>query len=132
MHEHERPAPEASMAAHEQGKFCEYHARLFANQRALDRQSLEKYAADVGLDLNKFKAALDSGRFRSKVESDAREGLSVGATGTPTFFINGRELVGAQPFEKFKDIIEEEIKKAGKLLASGRRPEEHYTKRRDQ
>jgi protein-disulfide isomerase len=128
MHEHARPAAEASMAAHEQGKFWEYHDRLFANQKALDRNSLEKHAADVGLDLTKFKAALDSGRFRAKVESDAREGLAVGATGTPTFFINGRELVGAQPFEKFKDIIDDEIKKADKLLASGTKPEELYAK----
>jgi len=128
MHQNARPAAEASMAAHEQGKFWEYHDKLFANQRALDRPSLEKYAAEVGLEMTKFKAALDSGRFRAKVESDAREGLAVGANGTPTFFINGRELIGAQPFEKFKEIIDDEIKKADKLLASGTKPEELYAK----
>ncbi len=128
MHQNARLAAEASMAAQEQGKFWEYHDKLFANQRALDRPSLEKYAAEVGLEMTKFKAALDSGRFRAKVESDAREGLAVGANGTPTFFINGRELIGAQPFEKFKEIIDDEIKKADKLLASGTKPEELYAK----
>jgi len=128
MHEHARLAAEASMAAHEQGKFWEYHDRLFANQRALDRPSLERYAADVGLDVAKLKAALDSGRFRSKVDSDARDASAIGVNGTPTFFINGRQLVGAQPFEKFKEIIDDEITKADKLLASGTKPEELYAK----
>lgn len=109
FHDHAQLAAEASLAAHEQGKFWPYHDTLFANQQALERPSLEKYAADLGLDVGKFKVALDSGRFKKQVEEDARLAASVGATGTPTFFINGRALVGAQPFEKFKELIDPEL-----------------------
>ncbi len=128
FHNNAKPAAEASMAAHEQGKFWEFHDKLFANQQALDRPSLERYAKEVGLNVDKFKAALDSGKFRAKVEADAAAGMAVGANSTPTFFVNGREVVGAQPFESFKPTIDEEIQKASKLLASGTKPEKLYEK----
>ncbi|MCE9673757.1 thioredoxin domain-containing protein [Myxococcus stipitatus] len=121
-------AAEASEAAHEQGRFWEMHDKLFANQKALDRASLEKYAKELNLNTDKFKSALESGKFKSKVEADSAAGNAVGANGTPTFFINGRELVGAQPFDNFKRIIDEEIAKADKLLAAGTKPEELYAK----
>jgi len=128
FHNNAKLAAEASMAAHEQGKFWPYHDKLFANQQALDRASLEKYASEVGLKVDKFKAALDSGKFRSKVEADSSAGTSVGANGTPTFFINGRQLVGAQPFPSFKTVIDEEVVKANKLIASGVKPDKVYEK----
>ena len=128
FHPNAKLAAEASMAAHEQGKFWEFHDKLFSNQKALDRANLEKYAQELGLNVSKFKAALDSGKFKAKVEADMAAGSAVGANGTPTFFINGREFVGAQPFENFKKLIDEEIAKADKLLASGTRPEELYAK----
>jgi protein-disulfide isomerase len=128
FHANAKLAAEASMAAHEQGKFWEYHDKLFANQRALDRASLEKYAQELGLNVGQFKAALDSGKFRAKVEADSSAGSAVGANGTPTFFINGREFVGAQPFDNFKKLIEEEKARAEKLLASGTKPGDLYAK----
>ncbi|CAM4359710.1 thioredoxin [Myxococcus xanthus] len=128
FHPNAKLAAEASHAAHEQGKFWEYHDKLFANQKAMDRASLEKYAQELGLNVAKFKAALDSGKFKAKVEADMAAGNAVGANGTPTFFINGREFVGAQPFEAFKRVIDEEIGKADKLLAAGTKPEELYAK----
>jgi protein-disulfide isomerase len=128
FHSSAKLAAEASMAAHEQGKFWEYHDKLFSNQKALDRASLEKYAQELKLDLGKFKSALDSGKFRAKIEADASAGSAVGANGTPTFFINGRQLVGAQPFEAFKTAIDEEKTKADKVLASGVKPENLYAK----
>ncbi|WXH33054.1 hypothetical protein WA016_07055 [Myxococcus stipitatus] len=128
FHASAKGAAEASEAALEQGKFWEYHDKLFANQKALDRASLEKYAQELGLNVAKFKSALDTGKFRAKVEADAAAGAAVGANGTPTFFVNGRELVGAQPFDSFKRMIDEEIAKADKLLASGTKPEELYAK----
>jgi protein-disulfide isomerase len=128
FHQNAQPAAEASMAAHEQGKFWEYHDKLFANQQALDRAGLEKAAQELGLDMGKFKAALDSGKFKAKVKSDSDAGNAVGANGTPTFFVNGRELVGAQPFESFRPIIDEEIAKADKLLAAGVKPDQLYAK----
>ncbi len=114
FHNNAQIAAEASMAAHEQGKFWVMHDKLFQNQQALDRPSLEKYAEELGLNLGKFKAALDSGKFKSKVEKDAKQAESVGATGTPTFFINGTRLVGAQPFDAFKKAIDDELQKKGK------------------
>jgi len=128
FHPNAKPAAEASMAAHEQGKFWEYHDKLFQNQKALDRANLEKYAQELGLNMGQFKAALDSGKFRAKVEADASAGAAVGANGTPTFFVNGREFVGAQPFEAFKKIIEEEKARAEKLLASGTKQADLYAK----
>ncbi|WP_141593804.1 MULTISPECIES: thioredoxin domain-containing protein [unclassified Myxococcus] len=128
FHPNAKLAAEASHAAHEQGKFWEYHDKLFANQKAMDRASLEKYAQELGLNVAKFKAALDSGKFKAKVEADMAAGNALGANGTPTFFINGREFVGAQPFEAFKRVIDEEIGKADKLLAAGTKPEELYAK----
>lgn len=110
FHDKAQLAAEASLAAHEQGKFWEYHDKLFANQQALDRPSLEKYAEEIGLNMAKFKAALDSGKYKQQVADDSKLGGSVGATGTPTFFVNGHILVGAQPFDKFKEMIDQELK----------------------
>ncbi len=121
-------AAEASMAAHEQGKFWEFHDKMFANQGALKRPDLERYAKEIGLNDAKFKAALDSGKFTQRVKQDAQAGSAVGANGTPTFFINGQELVGAQPFESFKPIIDREIANADKLIAAGVKLENVYEK----
>ncbi|MBL9039821.1 MAG: thioredoxin domain-containing protein, partial [Archangium sp.] len=126
FHNNAKIAAEASMAAHEQGKFWPFHDKMFANQQALDRASLEGYAKDLGLDMGKFKAALDSNKFAKVVEADSAAGMTVGANGTPTFFVNGREFVGAQPYEAFKGVIDEEIKKADQLLAKGVKLENLY------
>ena len=126
FHNNAKIAAEAAMAANEQGKFWPMHDKLFASQQALDRASLERYAGELGLDVGKFKAALDSGKFTKRVEEDSAAGAAVGANGTPTFFINGREFVGAQPFDAFKNVIEEEIKKADALIAKGIKPENVY------
>jgi protein-disulfide isomerase len=126
FHNNAKLAAEASMAAHEQGKFWLYHDKLFSKQQNLDRASLEQYAKELGLDVGRFKAALDSGKYTKKVEEDSAQGMAAGANGTPTFFINGREFVGAQPFEAFKTVIDEELKKADGLLAKGIKPENVY------
>jgi protein-disulfide isomerase len=118
FHANAKPAAMASMAAHEQGKFWEYHDKLFQNQRALDRASLEKYAQELGLDMGKFKAALDSNKFDAHVTADMTEATRVGVNGTPSFFINGRSVVGAQPVDAFKRIIDEELKKKSGAVAA--------------
>lgn len=132
FHNNAKLAAEASMAANAQGKFWPYHDKLFANQQALDRPSLEKYASELGIDMAKFTKALDSGQFRSRVEADSSAGSALGASGTPTFFLNGRQIVGAQPFESFKAMIDEEIKRANKLLAAGTKPDKLYDKLQEQ
>jgi protein-disulfide isomerase len=113
FHDKAHLAAEAALAANEQGKFWQMHDKLFANQQALDRPSLEKYAQELGLDMGKFKKALDTGKFKDKVDAEAKEGAAVGATGTPTFFINGSKLVGAQPLDSFKAAIDKELKAKG-------------------
>lgn len=110
MHPQAKGAAEASLAAHEQGKFWEYHDRLFANQRALDRPSLEKYAEELGLDMKRFRQALDTGKFSAAVSADSAEAFKVGADGTPTFYVNGRQVVGAD-FNQLKTIIDDELTK---------------------
>jgi protein-disulfide isomerase len=113
FHDKAHLAAEAALAANEQGKFWQMHDKLFANQQALDRPSLEKYAQELGLDMGKFKAALDSGKFKDKVDAEDKEGAGFGVTGTPTFFINGTRLVGAQPLDAFKAVIDKELKGKG-------------------
>ncbi|HVZ72536.1 MAG TPA: thioredoxin domain-containing protein [Polyangia bacterium] len=110
FHDKAHLAAEAALAANEQGKFWEMHDKLFANQQALDRPALEKYAEDLGLNMAKFRAALDSGKFKDRVDRETKEGGSFGVSGTPTFFINGKKLVGAQPVEAFKTAIDAELK----------------------
>jgi protein-disulfide isomerase len=85
-------AAEAAMAAHAQGKFFPYAQLLFANQKALDVESLRKYARLAGLDVGKFDRDLKSGRFAGEIERDKRDGERVGVIGTPAFFINGAWL----------------------------------------
>ncbi|MCS6914603.1 MAG: thioredoxin domain-containing protein [Myxococcales bacterium] len=122
FHKDAHLAAQASLAAKEQGKFWEMHDKLFANQQALSRADLEKYAQEIGLDMGRFRAALDSGKFKDKVDEEVAEGNKIGARGTPSFFINGRSLVGAQPFEVFKARIEEAIKEADALMKARRIP----------
>ncbi len=111
FHANAKPAAAASMAAGEQGQFWQMHDKLFANQGALERPALERYAEELHLDLAKFRAALDGDKFDKQIAEDQEEGTRLGANGTPTFFINGRQLVGAQPYERFAALIDEELKK---------------------
>src|SRR5687767_446804 len=97
-------AHRAALAAGEQGKFWEMHDAIFRNQRALKRDDLIRHAAALGLDSARFIADLDSARFAKVMERDLTEGTRVGVDGTPTFFVNGRRLTGARPFEAFKAL----------------------------
>jgi protein-disulfide isomerase len=107
-------AAEAAQCAHVQGKFWEYHDRLFANQQALGPDDLKRQAATVGLDASAFGACLDGHTFAGAVEADAREAQRYGVSATPTFFINGRFVSGALSREAFQQIIDEELGRAGK------------------
>jgi protein-disulfide isomerase len=105
-------ASEAALAAGAQGKFWEMHDALFANQRKLKRPDLEKYAAQIGLNLDQFNADLNSHKFKAQVDADLAQARSIGVRGTPNFFINGKKLTGAQPFPRFKAKIDEALKGA--------------------
>jgi len=105
-------APKASEAAHcagEQGKYWEMHDHMFANQRALNVPELKQYAGGLGLDTAKFNQCLDSGKHAGLVASGLAQGEKMGVNSTPTLYINGRPLIGAQPFSAFKQIIDEEL-----------------------
>ncbi|MGZ3408116.1 MAG: DsbA family protein, partial [Polyangia bacterium] len=99
FHQHAMEAAEAAMAANAQGKFWQMHDKLFGNQQALDRPSLDKYAQEIGLNMAKYKAAMDQHLYKQQIEDDSKAGTAVGASGTPAFFINGQSLSGAQPFD---------------------------------
>ena len=111
FHQHAMEAAQAALAANEQGKFWEYHDKLFSNQQALDRPSLEKYAQELGLNVDKFKSDMDSAKIKAKIAKDQADAQKAGANGTPTFLVNGRQFVGAQPVDAFKKIIDEELQK---------------------
>ncbi len=107
-------AAEAGNCAREQGKFWEYHDRLFANQQALQTEFLKKYAADAGLDAAKFNACLDTAKYSERVQEHMGIGTGLGVQSTPAIFINGRMVAGAQPYEAFASIIDEELDRAKK------------------
>jgi len=111
FHENAQKSAEAAECADEQGKFWEYHDKIFENQNALDATSLKQYAKDIGLDTGKFDDCLDSGKMVSEIQKDFRDGSSYGVSGTPAFFVNGISVVGAQPYSVFEQIIEQELDK---------------------
>ncbi len=113
MHKDAQSAAEAAQCAHDQGKFWEYHDKLFQNQRALGADQLKAYATEMGLDAEKFNACFDSEKYGAEIRQEMQEGQQIGVSGTPAFFINGRFVSGAQPFETFAGIIDEELELAG-------------------
>jgi protein-disulfide isomerase len=121
FHDRAKPAATAAMAAHKQGKFWEMHDKLFANQRDLTDENFKKFAAEIGLDKVKFEADLKDPAIVAKIEADQQAANSVGARGTPAFFINGKLLSGAQPYEAFKKEVDEALAAAKKLSAEGKK-----------
>lgn len=114
FHPRAEPAAELSLEARAQKGdkgFWDAHHKLFEIQPKLEDADLEKAAADLGLNVEKVKAAIKDKKYKKEIDADAELGEDVQASGTPHFFINGRRLVGAQPFEKFKTIIDDELKK---------------------
>jgi protein-disulfide isomerase len=109
IHQNAQKAAEASKCADEQGKYWEYHNMLFDNQQALDISSLMLYAKELKLNENTFNDCLNTGKMTSRVQKDLNDGLDYGVSGTPSFFINGIELVGAQPYSVFKQVIDNEL-----------------------
>jgi protein-disulfide isomerase len=107
-------AAEASLAARDQGKYWEMHDILLTRSPKLDRTSLIAYAGDLGLDVKKFTESIDGGRHANEIERDVLLAVSMDLYNTPTFYINGRQVVGERPFEYFRKIIDEELNQAGR------------------
>jgi protein-disulfide isomerase len=112
LHPGARKAHEAARCANDQGKFWAYHDLLFANTPKTNPQQLKAYAQEVELDVVAFDQCLTSGKYHAAVQKDVEEGMRAGVTGTPAFFINGRLVSGAQPLERFVQIIADELARA--------------------
>ncbi len=106
-HTHAREAARAAIAAQRQGKFWEMHDRLFANQEHLERVDIERYAQAIGLDMDRFRADLESEATEARVVADRATGAEVGVEGTPTIFVNGRPYL--EPIENISTYVQEEI-----------------------
>ncbi len=113
MHQRAFPASIAARCAADQSKYWEYHRNLMEVNGDLSVDDFKKRAGDLGLDVTAFAACLDSKRHDAGVQASFDEGAALGVTGTPAFFINGRMLVGAQPYDAFKQVIEDELSRAG-------------------
>jgi|ETNmetMinimDraft_26_1059896.scaffolds.fasta_scaffold30167_1 protein-disulfide isomerase len=111
FHANAHGSAKASICADEQDRFWDYHDLLFANQRALEREKLMEYAVQLELDMTRFEACMTSARNDSIVAEDLAAAGAVGASGTPAFFVNGIMLSGAQPFDVFETLIEEELRR---------------------
>lgn len=118
IHPNAQISAEASECAEEQNRFWEYHDTLFKNQETWTPlsgtdviNSLTDLAGQVGMDTNQFSTCLSTHKYKSVVDADESAGSAVGVNGTPTFFVNGHRLVGAVPFDQFKTLIDQELKK---------------------
>ena len=112
IHPQARQAAEAARCADDEGKFWQYHDKLYASAPKAAPEDLKSYAKEVGLNDNSFEKCLSTGKYKGSVQKDVDEGARLGLTGTPIFFINGREISGAQPIEAFTAIIDEELARA--------------------
>ena len=122
FHQSARQAAEAGVAVFNlkgSDAFWKWHDEAFKNQKSLNAENFEKWAVAAGVDAAKFKAAIASKKFAAKVDSDHEQAKKAGVNGTPAFYINGVSLSGAQPFDKFKSVIDEELKKAQAKIAAG-------------
>ncbi|TNE86875.1 MAG: DsbA family protein [Deltaproteobacteria bacterium] len=107
------PSIGAAVAAHcagEQGKYWELNDKMLHNQRALGDAQYKAWGAEIGLDGDKFSACLASGKYEPLVKADSEQGQKLGVNSTPTFFINGLLVSGAQPIEEFSKVIDRELK----------------------
>jgi protein-disulfide isomerase len=119
MHKEAALAARAAEAAGKQGKFFEMHDRLYENAKDITDANLKAWAKELKLDVSRFQRDLDSKDVADRVADHQAQALTLGARGTPAFFVNGRYLSGAQPFDKFKVLIDEELAEADRRIAAG-------------
>lgn len=113
MHPHAMDAAVAGRCAAAQDKFWQFHDAMFADQKKLDPASLKQTAAKLGLDTKKFDACFDGKQVVPGIRADQAEGERLGVSGTPTFFINGRQMVGLESPQSLSEVIDDELARAG-------------------
>jgi len=129
FHNNATPAAELTREAYAQrgnDGFWRAHEMLFENQGALERANLDSYAERLGLDMARYRSAMDAHTHVAAIEADTAAGRAIGVTGTPAMFINGRSLVGAQPYESFTPIVDDEIRRANEAITAGRATRANY------
>lgn len=126
FHNAAMPAAMASEAAGRQGKFWKMHDLLFDNQKELGTDDLLRYAKKLRLNRKRFKRDLRDQSLEQKIKDQQAQSLKLGARGTPAFFINGRFLSGAQPFDSFAKLIDEELAHARAMVEDGTPRSEVY------
>ena len=126
FHREALPAAKASLAAGRQGRFWEMHDKLFANFRSLSRENYFTWATEFGLDPGRFEEALNAEDVAAQVEKDIEAGTAYGVRGTPSTFINGVKVVGAQPFAKVEEAVLLGLGRAYVLLRMGVSADEVY------
>lgn len=109
IHANAFPAAEAANCANEQNAFWEFHDKLFSMELGLGTEAYRRYASELGLDTQAFIECMESHRYQDEVQADYDFAAKLGVSSTPTFFINGIAIVGAQPFEVFQQVIEKEL-----------------------
>ncbi|MEX1071079.1 MAG: thioredoxin domain-containing protein [Anaerolineales bacterium] len=109
LHPNAYPAALAGQCAHEQDKFWDFHDLLFSGRLGLGDEAYLAYAEELGLDIEAFTACLEDQRYVESVQADYDFGIEIGVSSTPTFFVNGIAVIGAQPFDLFKQIIDFEL-----------------------
>ena len=109
MHPNARPAAEASLCAHDQDAFWEFHDKLFTTELDLGKDTYLQFAEDLDLDMEKFSECVGEGRYSERVQEDLDFALNLGVSSTPTFLINGIPVIGAQPYDVFVQVIESEL-----------------------
>ena len=109
-HKFARIASQASLAAHKQGKFWEFHEKLFENYDAINDDKIEQIAIELKLDMDKFHSDINLPEIQQIINRDIQNGKEIGVTGTPTMFINGK-LINPRTFDDFIKKIESELKK---------------------
>ena len=116
FHPGARPAAEASECANDQGKFWEFHDKVFEEQAKLGQGTIQfgkpeivKWAAATGLNMTQFNECFNSGKHVQRVSDDMAQGTEAGVSGTPNFFVNGQRIIGAQPFASFKAVLDGQL-----------------------
>jgi protein-disulfide isomerase len=115
IHSQAKIAAEAALAANAQGKFAAMHDKLFERQSSLSRDTILAIAKEIGLDMDRFTKDLDGHTFLPTIETETKEVVAIGSNATPTSFVNGRFVVGAQPLDVFKKLVDGELAKKGQL-----------------